>query len=172
MNNQMLSKLSYTILLIWGILSITPQLSIARHRCPKPPPIKFSLLSIQAFIASSVASSIATGRTSNTSGCDRGHPSDSFYRPTGAIYLQNLLEQVAEESSKGQGKHLDALASLARCTPTAYPLFSQALQKHYASLFTPFSELSRENQADRIWKKLEDIVIHDAHLYAVCPMAS
>ncbi|MBF0289678.1 MAG: DUF3015 family protein [SAR324 cluster bacterium] len=172
MSHTTFSKLFYSLLLIWGIWLITPQISTARHRCPKPPPIKFSLFSIQAFVASSVASTIATGRTFNTSGCDRGHPSDSFYRPKGAIYLQKLLEQVVEESSQGQGKHLDALASLAGCSSAAFPLFSQTLQKHYNVLFTPFSHLSLKNQADRIWDKLENIVTHDASLHAVCPMAS
>ena len=71
----------------------------------------------------------------NTSGGDRGYPSDGFYRPSGAIYLHNNLNWVMEESSKGPGKHWDALASLAGCQSSAFPMFSQVIRNNYETLY-------------------------------------
>ncbi|MBF0276851.1 MAG: DUF3015 family protein [SAR324 cluster bacterium] len=160
------------VFILLGNTVILPKYSLARHRCPEPPDYKFSIFSSQFFVATSVASSIASGRTSNTSGCDRGHPSDEFYRPSGAIYLDNNMNWVMEESSKGQGSHLDALASLAGCQSATFPFFSRAIQRNYRGLFDRFKDLEKTERADRIWFEIEEMVFHNRKLRQACPKTS
>lgn len=155
-------------LIFISMVMVTPSSLWARHKCPDPPPFKFSLLSIQLTVASTVASTIATGRTSNTSGCDRGHPSEGFYRPSAAIYLDETLEHVVEESSKGQGAHLDALASLAGCSPDVFPVFSDTLRKNYHNLFFPEKAISFEEKVDQVWANVTKMVINHPTLQKSC----
>lgn len=166
MASKTILSLLFCVLLILG--GGGPHLSQARHRCPDPPPMKFSFFSSQVFFASSVASSTATGRTFNTSGCDKGHPSDDFYRPKGAIYLQNNLARVIEESSQGQGVHLEALARLAGCQTAGFAQFSQGLQKNYKPFFIDFTDLPPTEQADRIWHQVETMISGDDSLRQAC----
>lgn len=157
------------LILFLGLGFLLPQPSMGRHHCPEPPETSPSILSTsQIFVASTIASSIATGRTSNTSGCDRGHPSKGFYRPTGAIYLEHTLEQIVEESSRGQGQHLEALARLAGCHSKGFALFSQTLQKNYEPLFTQQNYLTLDERSDQIWFKVENLITRDHQLQQMC----
>jgi len=162
-------KITSLLILCFGVGLLLPYSSMGRHHCPEAPSISPSILSTsQVFVASTIASSIATGRSSNTSGCDRGHPSKSFYRPTGAIYLEHTLEQVVEESSRGHGQHLEALASLAGCSTKSFVLFSKALQKNYEQLFTEQEYLPLDKRSDQIWRKVGNLITHDPKLQQMC----
>ena len=61
---------------------------IARHKCPKvpAPPGVMGIISSTTLIPS--GSTMAAARSSETSGCERGHPSKNFYKPK---YKTNLL---------------------------------------------------------------------------------
>ena len=63
------------------ILSWSFEIVSARHKCPKvpSPPGIMGIFSSSTLIPS--GSVMAAARSSETLGCDRGHPSDNFYKP-------------------------------------------------------------------------------------------
>ena len=80
---------------------------------------------------------MAAARSSETSGCDRGHPSENFYKPKNkrvALFLKDNFLQVREESAQGQGLHLDALAQLAGCS-IEQAEFDRIIQNNYSQIF-------------------------------------
>ena len=109
----------------------------ARHKCykvPAPPGI-VGIISIPILIP--FGSTMAAARSSETSGCDRGHPSENFYKPKNkrvALFLKDNFLQVREESAQGQGLHLDALAQLAGCS-IEYAEFGGIIQNNYSQIF-------------------------------------
>ena len=109
----------------------------ARHKCykvPAPPGI-VGFISIPILIP--FGSTMAAARSSETSGCDRGHPSENFYKPKNkrvALFLKDNFLQVREESAQGQGLHLDALAQLAGCS-TEQAEFGRIIQNNYSQIF-------------------------------------
>ncbi|MDE0789060.1 MAG: DUF3015 family protein, partial [SAR324 cluster bacterium] len=75
--------------------------------------------------------------SSETSGCDGGHPSDNFYKPKNkrvALFLKDNFLQVREESAQGQGLHLNALAQLAGCS-IEHAEFGRIIQNNYSQIF-------------------------------------
>ena len=79
---------------------------------------------------------MAAARSLNTSGCDRGHPSSNFYQPSKAeveYFIDQNHQMVLEESVRGKGPHLEALAGMSGCSE-ATVLFSAALQKHHETI--------------------------------------
>ena len=109
----------------------------ARHKCykvPAPPGI-VGIISIPILIP--FGSTMAAARSSETSGCDRGHPSENFYKPKNkrvALFLKDNFLQVREESAQGQGLHLDALAQLAGCS-IEQAEFGRIIQNNYSHIF-------------------------------------
>ena len=109
----------------------------ARHKCykvPAPPGI-VGIISIPTLIP--FGSTMAAARSSETSGCDRGHPSENFYKPKNkrvALFLKDNFLQVREESAQGQGLHLDALAQLAGCS-IEHAEFGRIIQNNYSQIF-------------------------------------
>ena len=84
-----------------------------------------------------VGSTMAAARSSETLGCDRGHPSKNFYKPKRkrlSLFLKDNLLRVSQESAQGQGKHLDALALLGGCNIDNLD-FGKILQNNYSTLF-------------------------------------
>ena len=85
------------------LLVSSVQLLQARHKCykvPAPPGI-MGIFSSITLIPS--GSTMAAGRSSETSGCDRGHPSEYFYKPKNkrvALFLKYNFLQVREESAQ------------------------------------------------------------------------
>lgn len=109
----------------------------ARHKCPKvpAPPGGLGILSSTTLIPS--GSTMAAARSSETLGCDRGHPSKNFYKPKRkrlSLFLKDNLLRVSQESAQGQGKHLDALALLGGCNIDNLD-FGKILQNNYSTLF-------------------------------------
>jgi len=109
----------------------------ARHKCykvPAPPGI-VGIISIPILIP--FGSTMAAARSSETSGCDSGHPSENFYKPKNkrvALFLKDNFLQVREESAQGQGLHLDALAQLAGCS-IEHAEFGRIIQNNYSHIF-------------------------------------
>ena len=109
----------------------------ARHKCPKVPsaPGLMGITSSTTFIPS--GSTMAAARSSETSGCDQGHPSENFYKPKNkrvALFLKENFLQIKLESAQGQGQHLDALAYLAGCT-TSDDAFAELIRNNYVQVF-------------------------------------
>ena len=80
---------------------------------------------------------MAAARSSETSGCDHGHPSENFYKPKNkrvALFLKENFLQIKLESAQGQGQHLDALAYLAGCT-TSDDAFAELIRNNYVQVF-------------------------------------
>ena len=76
-------------------------------------------------------------RSSETSGCEQGHPSENFYKPKTkrvALFLKDNFLQLKLESAQGQGQHLDALANLAGCT-TGHADFAALIRNNYVQVF-------------------------------------
>ena len=109
----------------------------ARHKCPKVPnPPGIMGIVVSPLLIPS-GSTMATARSSDTSGCDRGHASENFYKPQKeriTLFLEDNLLQVQEESAQGQGQHLDALALLAGCS-IELAEFGTIIQLNYHQVF-------------------------------------
>ena len=125
--------------LIWisAILTFYTGEAYARHKCPKVPsaPGFFGLILSPLSLPSGTFMAVA--RSMNTSGCDRGHPSSNFYRPSKAeveSFIRENHQIVIEESVRGKGPHLDALASMSGCSKGAAQ-FASELQKRHEELF-------------------------------------
>ena len=137
---------------------------IARHKCPKvpAPPGVMGIISSTTLIPS--GSTMAAARSSETSGCERGHPSKNFYKPKNrrlSIFLKDNLNYVSQESSQGKGFHLEALVSLAGCKFKEGD-FGKIMKKNYAKIF--FSnqlvgiEKSPKSSVDQISERLIDLM--------------
>jgi len=128
----LIKAVGITILFYLNIASLQ-----ARHKCPKvpAPPGGMGIISSTTLIPS--GSTMAAARSSETSGCDRGHPSKHFYKPQRkriSLFLKDNMMQVSQESAQGQGKHLDALGFLAGCNINHVD-FGKIIKNNYTSLF-------------------------------------
>lgn len=122
---------------VFLLLSAVSQSVQARHKCPKVPsaPGLMGITSSTTFIPS--GSTMAAARSSETSGCDQGHPSENFYKPKNkrvALFLKENFLQIKLESAQGQGQHLVALAYLAGCT-TSDDAFAELIRNNYVQVF-------------------------------------
>lgn len=146
-------------LFLFVALMFFPFQSSARHRCPKVPTGEGIFGLFMTTTALPTGTTMASARSSNTSGCDRGHPSKGFYRPRKSrisYYLRDTLEVIAEESSQGKGKHLEALASLAGCPSDSYQVFSQTMQHSYNHLFP--AAISDHPSDDQVYQISDGII--------------
>ena len=119
------------------ILSWSFEIVSARHKCPKvpSPPGIMGVFSSSTLIPS--GSVMAAARSSETLGCERGHPSDNFYKPQKErvlLFLEDNLHHVREESAKGKGLHLEALSQIAGCS-TSNSDFGKIVKKSYSEVF-------------------------------------
>jgi len=124
-----------TMLLL--VLPCSFEIVSARHKCPKvpSPPGIMGVFSSSTLIPS--GSVMAAARSSETLGCDRGHPSDNFYKPQKervSLFLEDNLLQVREESAKGKGLHLEALAEIAGCSIN-HSDFGKIVKTNYSKVF-------------------------------------
>ena len=109
----------------------------ARHKCPKvpAPPGLMGVISSSSLIPS--GSTMAAARSSETSGCKHGHPSENFYKPKKkrlALFLKDNFMQLKLESAQGQGQYLDALANLAGCN-VVHDDFAKLIRNNYVLIF-------------------------------------
>ena len=119
------------------LLSCNFEIASARHKCPKvpSPPGIMGIFSSTTLIPS--GSVMAAARSSETLGCDRGHPSDNFYKPQKervSMFLEDNLNHVREESARGQGLHLEALSMIAGCS-ISHSDFGKIIKKNYSEVF-------------------------------------
>ena len=134
MKKEIVLQRVFAVLLL---LVSSVQFVLARHKCykvPAPPGI-VGIISIPILIP--FGSTMAAARSSETSGCDSGHPSENFYKPKNKrvdLFLKDKFLQVREESAQGQGLHLDALAQLAGCF-TEHAEFGRIIQNNYSHIF-------------------------------------
>lgn len=80
---------------------------------------------------------MAAARSSETLGCERGHPSDNFYKPQKErvlLFLEDNLHHVREESAKGKGMHLEALSQIAGCSMSNSD-FGKIVKTNYSKVF-------------------------------------
>ena len=124
-----------TILVL--LLSCNFEIASARHKCPKvpSPPGIMGIFSSTTLIPS--GSVMAAARSSETLGCDRGHPSDNFYKPQKervSMFLEDNLNHVREESARGQGLHLEALSLIAGCS-ISHSDFGKIVKTSYSEVF-------------------------------------
>ena len=141
LNFQSLTKkmcLFRTVLFFIALKFFVVETIIARHKCPKvpAPPGVMGIISSTTLIPS--GSTMAAARSSETSGCDRGHPSKNFYTPKKqrlTLFLKENFNQVSQESAQGHGLHLDALVNLSGCKIDDND-FGKIMQKNYFKLFT------------------------------------
>ena len=80
---------------------------------------------------------MAAARSSETLGCERGHPSDNFYKPQKErvlLFLEDNLHHVREESAKGKGMHLEALSQIAGCSMSNSD-FGIIVKTNYSKVF-------------------------------------
>ena len=132
------SRSNYHFIVALSFMLIAGAHSVhARHKCPKvpSPPGVMGISSSTTLIPS--GSTMAAARSSETLGCDHGHPSKDFYKPKDkrvALFLKDNLTQISQESAQGHGQHLNALASLAGCT-NGHDVFAEIIQQNYNKLF-------------------------------------
>ena len=125
------------ILLISVFLFMFVWESHARHKCPKVPSPPGMLGLTTSPLSLPSGTFMAAARSLNTSGCDRGHPSSNFYRPSKAeveSFIRENHQIVLEESVQGKGPHLDALASMSGCSKGSVQ-FASELHKLHEELF-------------------------------------
>ena len=119
------------------LLSCNFEIASARHKCPKvpSPPGIMGIFSSTTLIPS--GSVMAAARSSETLGCDRGHPSDNFYKPQKervSMFLEDNLNHVREESARGQGLHLEALSLIAGCS-ISHSDFGKIVKTSFSEVF-------------------------------------
>ena len=163
-----------TLFAVFLLLVSGAHLVQARHKCPKipTPPGIMGIVFSPILIPS--ASTMATARSSDTLGCDRGHPSENFYKPQKnriTLFLEDNLLQVQEESAQGQGQHLDALAILSGCSVERTE-FGTIIQLNYdqvfgSDIFEQDVELST-NKANRTTDRLLSLMKNSPFLAYRC----
>ena len=133
-NKLTLLRSFFTVFLF---LTAATQSVQARHKCPKvpAPPGLMGIFSSSSLLPS--GSTMAAARSSETSGCEHGHPSENFYKPKNkqiALFLKHNFLQLKLESAQGQGQHLDALANLAGCN-MGHDDFVKLIRNNYVQVF-------------------------------------
>ena len=95
-----------------------------------------------------IGTTIAAGRSSNTSGCGSSEPSDSFYRPKAArlkLFLEESGEPLAEEIAKGEvGPYLQVMTHLSECKQEGSPVIWSILEAISQITLTQTSDLKRQ----------------------------
>ena len=135
LQNKLTLLLSFFILFLF--LTVATQSVQARHKCPKvpAPPGLMGIFSSSSLLPS--GSTMAAARSSETSGCEHGHPSENFYKPKNkqvALFLKHNFLQLNLESAQGHGQHLYALANLAGCT-SDHVDFAKLIRNNYVQVF-------------------------------------
>ena len=133
--------------MLFLVLSCSFEIATARHKCPKvpSPPGIMGVFSSTTLIPS--GSVMAAARSSETLGCDRGHPSDNFYKPQKervSMFLEDNLHHVREESARGQGLHLEALSMIAGCS-ISHSDFGKIVKTNYSEVFDSKNPGQAEN---------------------------
>ena len=148
-------------------LLLFPANLMATHKCPGPPGGATAITSSPIYLPS--ATTAATAVSSNTSGCEKGHPSVNFYTPSVShLYLFDMWHHVEEESSRGKGIHLDTLAYLLGCNKDGVPRFRTQMQTHYQDFFVSSAYFSMKQNTDTVLKGIRNFIEQDPQLTTEC----
>ena len=136
------------------------EIASARHKCPKvpSPPGVMGIFSSTTLIPS--GSVMAAARSSETLGCERGHPSDNFYKPQKErvlLFLEDNLHHVREESAKGKGMHLEALSQIAGCSMSNSD-FGIIVKTNYSKVFDSKNPASAKSSVFEVEKTTERFI--------------
>ena len=162
--------------LIWisAILTFYTGEAYARHKCPKVPSPPGMLGLTTSPLSLPSGTFMAAARSLNTSGCDRGHPSSGFYRPSKAEVERFIRENhqiVLEESVRGRGPHLEALASMSGCSEGSVQFATELHRRHEELFLTPSAaeDSSSENpSATIITNRIFDLKKASPELIPLC----
>ena len=108
---------------------------------------------------------MAAARSSETLGCERGHPSDNFYKPQKervSIFLEDNLHHVREESARGQGLHLEALSLVAGCS-ISHSDFGKIIKTNYSKVFDSKNPGQAESSVYEVEKTTERFIFLIRH---------
>ena len=103
---------------------------------------------------------MAAARSSETLGCDRGHPSDNFYKPQKdrvSMFLEDNLHHVREESARGKGLHLEALSQIAGCS-ISHSDFGKIVKTSYSEVFDSKNPGAAESSVYEVEKPTERFI--------------
>ena len=104
-----------------------------------------------------IGTTIAAGRSSNTSGCGSSEPSDSFYRPKAArlkLFLEESGEPLAEEIAKGEvGPYLQVMTHLSECRVEGSLVILNQLRIQYSKHFN--EDFKPEKTAQAVYELSE-----------------
>ena len=103
---------------------------------------------------------MAAARSSETLGCDRGHPSDNFYKPQKervSMFLEDNLHHVREESARGKGLHLEALSQIAGCS-ISHSDFGKIVKTSYSEVFDSKNPGPAESSVYEVEKTTERFI--------------
>ena len=84
------------------------------------------------------------GMTSGTLGCVTSKPITSM-----AIYMDNNIDKIARDVSRGQGENLDALAVILGIEAEDRPHFAALLQQNFAAIF-PSESVTSDQASDTV----------------------
>ena len=84
------------------------------------------------------------GMTSGTSGCDTSKPVTSM-----AMFMDNNIDKIARDVSRGQGENLDALAVILGVDTQDRAHFASLLQQNFATIF-PSEEVTADQASDAV----------------------
>ena len=148
------------VILLLLVFSCSLEIVLARHKCPRvpSPPGVMGVFSSSTLIPS--GSVMAAARSSETLGCDRGHPSDNFYKPQKervSLFLEDNLHHVREESSKGKGLYLQALSQVAGCTISNSD-FGKIVKTNYSEVFDSINSDSAKNSLNEVEETTERFI--------------
>ena len=155
------------------VLSCIFEIASARHKCPKvpSPPGIMGIFSSTTLIPS--GSVMAAARSSETLGCDRGHPSNNFYKPQKervSNFLEDNLHHIREESARGQGLHLEALSLVAGCS-ISHSDFGKIIKTSYSEVFdskNPGPAESSVYEVDKTTERFIFLIRHSPMLASGC----
>ena len=152
-----------TMLLL--VLSCSFEIASASHKCPKvpSPPGIMGIFSSTTLIPS--GSVMAAARSSETLGCDRGHPSDNFYKPQKervSMFLEDNLHHVREESARGKGLYLEALSQIAGCSISDSD-FGKIVKTSYSEVFDSKNPGPAESSVYEVEKTTERFIFLIRH---------
>lgn len=85
------------------------------------------------------------GMTTGTLGCDTSKPIQSM-----ALFMDNNIDKIARDVSRGEGENLDALAVILGIESKDRAHFASLLQQNFATIF-PSEEVTSDAATDAVY---------------------
>ncbi len=114
----------------WGSMIFKGQSGVAPH--------------VLAATTNGILGNQTFGMTSGTSGCDTSKPITSM-----AMFMDNNIDKIARDVSRGQGENLDALAVILGVDTQDRAHFASLLQQNFATIF-PSEEVTSDQASDAV----------------------